>query len=347
MADGGDSGEGESWATMGEVAARAGVSPMTVSRVLKEPERVRPATRERVERAIAELGYVPDAAAGALASRESRLVAALVSTLAGSIFASTIAGLGAALREAGHELLLGTTEYSSASEEALLRAVLGRRPDGLVLSAGQHTPAARRLLERATRGLGLPVVEIWQLPERPVDMAVGFSNFAAGRAMTAFLADLGYRRIAFLGVLGPDDFRGRRRHAGYLEALKARALGEPRTFGSGGASASVAEGAAGLAAVLERWPDCDAVFCGSDPIAFGAITEAARRGLAVPGDLAVAGFGDFDYAGDAGLALTTVRIPGERIGRETARLLLERKAGRLPEPAVVDLGFELVRRRTA
>ena len=112
--------------------------------------------------------------AGALASRESRLVAALVSTLAGSIFASTIAGLGAALREAGHELLLGTTEYSSASEEALLRAVLGRRPDGLVLSAGQHTPAARRLLERATRGLGLPVVEIWQLPERPVDMAVGF-----------------------------------------------------------------------------------------------------------------------------------------------------------------------------
>ncbi len=332
---------------MGEVAARAGVSPMTVSRVLKAPDRVRAATRERVERAIAELGYVPDAAAGALASRQSRLVAALVSTLAGSIFASTIAGLGAALREAGHELLLGTTEYSSASEEALLRAVLGRRPDGLVLSAGQHTPAARRLLERATRGLGVPVVEIWQLPEWPVDMAVGFSNFAAGRAMTAFLADLGYRRIAFLGVLGPDDFRGRRRYAGYLEVLKARGLGAPRTFGSGGASASVAEGAAGLAALLERWPDCDAVFCGSDPIAFGAITEAARRGLAVPGDLAVAGFGDFDYAGDAGLALTTVRIPGERIGRETARLLLERKAGKLAGPVVVDLGFELVRRRTA
>ena len=277
-------------------------------------------------------------------------MAALVSTRAGSIFASTIAGLGAVLREAGHELLLGTTEYSSASEEALLRAVLGRRPDGLVLSAGHHTPAARRLLDRATRGLGVPVVEIWQLPERPVDMAVGFSNFAAGRAMTAFLADLGYRRIAFVGVLGPDDLRGRRRHAGYAEVLAERGLGEPRTFGSGAAGsagASVEDGARGLAAVLERWPDCDAVFCGSDPMAFGAIAEAARRGLAVPGDVAVVGFGDFDYAGEAGLALTTVRIPGERIGRETARLLLERKAGRLPGPVVVDLGFELVRRRTA
>ncbi|MCB9967505.1 MAG: LacI family DNA-binding transcriptional regulator [Geminicoccaceae bacterium] len=344
----GDNGrDGEGWATMGEVAARAGVSPMTVSRVLKEPGRVRPTTRTRVEAAIAELGYVPDAAAGALASRQSRLVAALVSTLAGSIFASTIAGLGAVLREAGHELLLGTTEYSSSSEEALLRAVLGRRPGGLVLSAGQHTPAARRLLERATRGLGVPVVEIWQLPERPVDMAVGFSNFAAGRAMTAFLADLGYRRIAFVGVLGPDDFRGLRRHAGYREALAERGLGEPRAFGSGGSGGSVEDGARGLAAVLERWPDCDAVFCGSDPLAFGAIAEAARRGLAVPGELAVAGFGDFDYAGEAGLALTTVRIPGERIGRETARLLLERKAGRLEGPVVVDLGFELVRRRTA
>ena len=331
------------WVTMADVAAAAGVSPMTVSRALRAPGRLRPATRARVEAAIEALGYVRDAGAGALASRESRLVAALVSTLSGSIFASTIAGLGATLRAAGHELLLGTTDYSPASEEALLRATLARRPDGLVLSTDRHTPAAQRLLARAAA----PVVEIWQLPERPVDMAVGFSNYAAGRAMTAFLLDCGYRRIGFVGTLGALDHRGRRRHQGYLEVLADRGLGPPRTLSSEAIYASPEDGASGLARLLERFPDTDAVFCGSDPIALGAMMEAARRGRRVPADLAIAGFGDFDYAGDAGLGLTTVRIPGERIGEEAGRLILERKAGAIEGPLVVDVGFELVRRRTA
>lgn len=334
---------GESWVTMADVARLAGVSAMTVSRVIKQPETVRAATRARVDASIAALGYVPHAGAGALASRESRLVAALVSTLAGSIFASTIAGLGAGLRAAGHELLLGTTDYSPTSEETLLRAALGRRPDAVVLSTDHHTPDARRLLERAA----LPVVEIWQLPERPVDMAVGFSNRAAGRAITLFLADCGFRRIGFVGALGADDHRGRRRHQGYGEALAERGLGAPRTIASGRSAASLEDGARGLAQLLERWPDCDAVFCGSDPIAMGAITEAARRGLRLPDDLGIAGFGDFDYAGDAGLGLTTVRIPGERIGLEAAQLILDRKAGRRQRPLVVDVGFEIIRRRTA
>ena len=334
---------GQGWVTMAEVAAAAGVSPMTVSRALKAPSRVKPATLARVAAAIEALGYVPDAGAGALASRESRLVAALVSTLSGSIFASTIAGLGATLRAAGHELLLGTTEYSPKSEEALLRATLARRPDGLVLSTDRHTRAARRLLARAAA----PVVEIWQLPERPVDMAVGFSNYAAGRAMTVFLLELGYRRIGFVGTLGAQDHRGRRRHQGYLEVLAERGLGPPRTVASKAASASPADGATGLARLLDRFADTDAVFCGSDPIATGAVMEAARRGLRVPDDLAIAGFGDFDYAGDAGLGLTTVRIPGERIGQEAGRLILGRKSGTIVGPLVIDVGFELVRRRTA
>ena len=331
------------WVTMADVAAAAGVSPMTVSRALKAPARVKPLTRAKVEAAIEALGYVPDAGAGALASRESRLVAALVSTLSGSIFASTIAGLGATLRAAGHELLLGTTDYSPESEEALLQATLARRPDGLVLSTDRHTPVARRLLARAAA----PVVEIWQLPERPVDMAVGFSNYAAGRAMTAFLLDCGYRRIGFVGTLGALDHRGQRRHQGHLEVLEERGVGPARSVGSKAASASPDDGATGLACLLERFPDTDAVFCASDPIATGAVMEAARRGLRVPDDLAIAGFGDFDYAGDAGLGLTTVRIPGERIGAEAGRLILERKAGAIAGPVVIDVGFEIVRRRTA
>ncbi len=334
---------GSGWVTMADVAHRAGVSAMTVSRVLQEPARVKAATRDRVEAAIEALGYVRHAGAGALASKESRLVAALVSTLGGSIFTSTIAGLGAELRAAGHELLLGTTDYSPASEEALLEATLGRRPDGLVLSTDRHTARARGLLRRAKA----PVVEIWQLPERPLDMAVGFSNRAAGRAITTALVEWGYRRIGFVGALGADDHRGKRRHQGYAEVLADRSLGPARTAASEAASASIADGAGGLRRLLERWPDCDAVFCGSDPIAFGAISEAARTGIWVPEDLAVVGFGDFDFAGEAGLGLTTVRIPGERIGREAARLILARKTGEALASTVIDVGFEIVRRRSA
>ena len=129
--------------------------------------------------------------------------------------------------------------------------------------------------------------------------------------------------------------------------LAEHRLGPARTVASGAASASIADGAGGLRRLLQRWPDCDAVFCGSDPIAFGAISEAARAGMRVPEDLAVVGFGDFDFAGAAGLGLTTVRIPGERIGREAARLILAAKAGEALASTVIDVGFEIVRRRSA
>lgn len=333
------------WVTMQEVAAAAGVSTITVSRALRSPEKVKAATRARVDAAVRALGYVPDRVAGSLSSRESRLVAALVSTLAGSVFASTVDGLSAVLREAGHQLLLGTTDYSRDSEETLVATALGRRPDGIVLTSGDHTPAARAMLA----GAGIPIVEIWELPDAPIDMAVGFSNTEAGRAIARFLHDTGRRRIGFVGGPGPEegDRRGRLRRDGYAAALAELGLGPPRWVSDGREDSIVERGARSLAALLERWPDTDAVFCSSDAAALGALGEARRRGITVPETLAIAGFGDFEFAGEAGLGLTTVRIPGHAIGAEAGRLLLARKRGEpVPEP-VRDLGFEVVRRGTA
>ena len=336
--------EGHSWITLRDVARRAGVSAMTVSRALKAPDRVAPATRARVAAAVAALGYVPDQAARGLASRHSRLVAALVSTVADSIFASTIDGLAESLRAHEYHLLLGTTGYSPASEEELLLAILSRRPDGLVLTSGVHTETCRRLLE----GAGVPVVEVWELPEEPIDMAVGFSNVEAGRAMTRFLVELGYRRIALVGDLGPDDHRGRLRRDGYRLALEEGGLGAPRVAPPGAAGLGPIEaGARSLARVLDAFPDTDAAFCTSDAVALGALSEARRRGLGVPERLAIAGLGDLDVAGEAGLRLTTVRVPGREIGVEAGRLVVARRSGEQRGPAVVDLGFELVRRATA
>ena len=332
------------WVTMRDVADRAGVAKITVSRVLRTPDAVRPDTRDRVLAAIRDLGYVPHEGAVGLSSRKSGMVGALVSTLAGSVFASTIDGLSHALRREGRELLLASTDYSELKESDLIATLLGRRPDGLVLTSTEHAVATRALLDRA----GIPVVEVWELPEDPVDCAVGFSNRDAGRAMTRFLAELGHRRIGFVGNTHHGDLRGRLRASGYLDAVRDLGIGAPRMLVSDNVGRSAAEvGAEGLRTLLARWPDTTAVFCVSDLVALGVANEARRCGLQVPEGLAIAGFGDFDFAGAAGLGLTTVRVPGFEIGEAAARLIHQRATDRGKPGKTLDLGFRIVRRMTA
>jgi len=331
---------------MEEVAARAGVGKITVSRVIRTPDKVAPKTRARVQDAIRDLGYVPDRTAGALSSMRSGVVGALVSTLADSVFASTVDGLSRTLREAGHELLLTSTDYDPDIEQEAVRTLLGRRPDGLVLTSTGHTGSLRRMLDVAR----VPVVEVWQMPRRPIGHVVGFSNLEAGRALTEYLIGTGRRAIAFLGVARPHDDRGRRRAEGYAAALTAAGLGAPRLvpWGDGGLDGGLANAEAGVRALEQarsRWPDLDAVICVSDPVALGVMCEARRLGLAVPGDLAVAGFGGLEMSAPAAMNLTTVAFPGEEIGSRAAEILLHPQD--YPTPQVIDLGFSLVRRATA
>src|SRR3954454_11425899 len=250
---------------MEDVGRRAGVSPLPVSRALRTPDKVAPATRARIAAAIAELDYVPDLVAGGLAARRSRLVAVIVSTLENSIFAATVQGLDAALRDQGYAVLLGSSDYSREGEEDLLRAVLCRRPDGIVLTDYVHTPAAQRLL----RAAGIPVVETWELPAAPLDLAVGFSNLAAARAMTLDLYAYGYRRIAFVGTSAPDDRRGRLRREGYRAALAELEAGPPREVLLPVPLVGITDGPAAFDALLAAHPYADAAFCGVDALAAG------------------------------------------------------------------------------
>ena len=325
-----------------EVARLAGVSTMTVSRALRHPERVAPATLGEVRRAVAQLGYLPDSAASALATGRSRIVAAIVPTLMNSVYASTVHGLASVLRAAGYELMIGDSGYDRQVETALVRSFLGRRVDALVLTGVEHDDDTRELLVRHE----LPVVEIWDLCAHPIDMVVGFSNVAAGREAGRYFAARARRQWAFLGTPPEREARSGKRLRGLRDAARSAGLAAPiAAFVEDGMSA--AAGHAAVLALLDAHPGVDALFCANDALATAALRAAADRGLAVPAALAVLGFGDFDVAAHTSPALTTVRIPGRQIGAGAARALLARLDDAAYPRARVDLGFEIVRRESA
>lgn len=323
---------------MVDVARLAGVSAMTVSRALRQPDRVSPETRRRVTRAIGRVGYVPDLVAAGLASQRTGVIAIIVPTLADSIFSDTVQGAADVLRERGYQLVVGDSGYSEAEEERLTAALLGRRPDGLILTGVDHRPRARRLLDAAA----IPVVETWALTPRPLDSVVGFSNADAGYAMARHLVREGYRHIGFVGG---SDRRAVQRRAGCAAAL--REAGRTLVHETARAPVRMRRGAECLERLLRREPRLDAVFFASDILAAGALFACQRRGWKVPERIALAGVGDFDVAAEVVPPLTTVRIPRHEMGRRAASVLLDRIEGRAAPGVVVDVGFEIVPRASA
>ena len=332
---------------MADVALRAGVGTITVSRALRTPQRVSPEVRERVRAAIEATGYVPNLAAGTLKSQRSRIIAAIVPTLRNTIFSDTVEGLADELRLHGYQLLLASSGYSRQAEEDILRKLLGQQPAAVVLTGTQHTARVRGLLTE----LRVPVIETWDLTNRPIDRVVGFSNQEAARQLTLALARRGYRRIAFAGTPPELERRATLRLEGYRQAMQELGRkGDELMIDNVGVT--IAAGARAVSTLLQRPKAPDAVFFVNDVLAFGAIQQCQRLGVEVPARLAIAGFGDFEIAEAALPSLTTVRIPGERIGRTAARMLVAAlSAPRGAESAtierIVDLGFELVLRDSA
>jgi LacI family transcriptional regulator, gluconate utilization system Gnt-I transcriptional repressor len=308
---------------MSDVARLAGVSKMTVSRVLAGHS-VALATRERVQKAIDELGYVSDAAAGALSSGRSEFVAVLVPSLASSNFSDTVRGLSASLEPHGLQLLIGDTDYHLDREERLVRSMLRHQPRCIALTGSRHTEATRTLLRRS----GVPVVEMWDAPSDPIDAAVGFSNASAAREMVRYLVAKGHERIGFLGGASELDRRGLDRLKGFRAQMKAFGLDDTRIIRLGDSPITMSHGGPAMAALLDSWPDTQAVMCVSDMSAFGAIMECHRRGMSVPRDMAVAGFGNFEVSACCTPTITTVSVDAYGIGIRTGETLLAELARR-------------------
>jgi LacI family gluconate utilization system Gnt-I transcriptional repressor len=325
--------------TLEDVARLAGVSTITVSRALNYPDKVAAKTLDKVNRAISQTGYVPNLLAGGLASRRTRLITAIVPSLANLVYAETIQYFSKPLRAAGYQILLGESGYPEAAEQTLVSAVLSRRPDGILLTGVNHSADCRRLLLAAR----IPLVEIWDITPNPLDVVVGFSHERLGAAVADFAVGKGYTRVA---TLSASDRRAKIRESAMVERLATLGIHDV-----GRAEVPVPSdlrrGRDGLARLLDQGFGGGLVFCSSDTLAHGALTEAQARGLRVPQDLAIVGFGDQSFAADLYPALSTVRVDRPRMGELAAAALLARIDGKPLDSPVIDVGFTIVERDTS
>lgn len=308
--------------TVQDVAEAAGVSTATVSRVINGSGPVRPALRQKVEAAIAALGYVPNAGARAMMLRRSGTVGAIFPTVDNAIFAQAIDALQRRLAEAGLQLLLSTSDYDPEIEARQAAAMLSAGVDALVVcGTGQDEAVLQRLRQR-----GVPVVHVMSWPAPPGRLAVGFDNRGAMAQVVRYLLDLGHRDIAMLAGLTRANDRAAARVIGVREALQAAGHELPperlveRAYGLGPARD-------GLRALLAARPAPTAVVCGNDVLAFGALLEARKLGLAVPAQLSIVGFDDLELAAHVHPPLTTVRVPAEALWRRAAERVIDALRG--------------------
>lgn len=321
-------------ATLHDVAREAGVSLITASRALSNPGVVSAKTIERVKKAVDATGYIPNLLAGGLKSRRSLMVAALVPAISVAQFLPTVEALTESLHAAGYQLILGQSGYDQSREDALLNTMISRRPDGIVVTGLVHSHDVREKLRR----LAIPVVETWDLSDRPIDLVVGFSHLKVGSAIAGYFLSRGWQRV---GVATGNDHRALVRRDGFVSAL-----GRDVPTAIVRAPSSLALGRQALRDLLAQDASLEAIFCSSDQLAQGVVTEAQVRGIRVPEDLAVCGFGDAAFAEHMEPSLTTVHVDGAAIGRLAAQLIVDRCHGVEVEQRVFDVGFRIIERQT-
>ncbi|MFF7710128.1 substrate-binding domain-containing protein [Pseudomonas sp. NPDC007930] len=306
-----------------DVAQLAGVSLGSASRALSAPGQVKATTLAKVEAAVQALGYVRDGAARALALRRTFSVAAIFPTLNNPIYADSIQALQQRLNQHNYQLLIASHEYDRERELASVRNFIDRGVEGLLLVGTDHHPAVFEALRLAQR----PYVLMWSVDACADHHCVGFSNEQGGELIARHLLQLGHRHLAVLCGQREHNERARFRIQGIRRALAAAGLELPEShiieqpF-------TLEGGRAGLHAALALNPRPSALIGTTDLLSLGACDEARRLGVAVPEGLSVTGFDDIAFSAVAHPPLTTVSVPIEAIGHQSADTLIAQIEGR-------------------
>jgi LacI family gluconate utilization system Gnt-I transcriptional repressor len=328
---------------MDDIAAEAGVSQMTVSRVMRGTGQTTTEVRDRVLNAARRLGYVQNRLATALRGESSSLVALVLPTLRNRVFSEVLNGANEVLAAGGLRPVFGVTEYSAAREEELVRDLLSWRPKGLILSGLEHSDATRA----AIRASGVRVAELMDIDGDPISVAFGLSQTEAGRATARHMLAKGYRRFGYIGSLGGKDLRAEKRLAGFREVLReagAQILSERLIHGP----SSMVEGRRETAAMSAAADAPEAIYYSNDDLAAGGIMHCLSEGLSIPTQLALAGFNGLSFLDALPLRLTTVETPRLEMGRRAAAHIMRQPGPEDvvsdpgPTAGLVDLGFRLI-----
>jgi len=319
--------------TLADVARRAGVGESTVSRVLRNKGSVSQSTREKILKVAADLNYVPNRIAGTLASMTSKLIGVVIPSVGNTVVPEVLAGANQVLEDAGFQPVIGVSNYDPLREEQLIESILSWRPSGLLVAGLEHTDRARAMM----KGCGVRVVELLDIDGEGIDIVVGSSQRLAGRKSAEHLLARNYRRIGYVGHDITIDVRAGKRFQGFNAAMTDNGLRiiDSELFPGGGSS--VEAGRVGLARLLERQRNLDAIYFSNDDLAIGGYFHCLEHGISVPGQLALFGYNGLEIARLTPQPLSTIRSPRVAMGEVGAKLLL---AG--GQAQVADLGFELI-----
>ena len=332
-------GEKPSRTTLRHVAHLAGVSEISVSRVMRNAPNISDKLRSKVMEAANALSYTPNRVAGALKNQSSNLVAVVLPSMSNDVFSAVLDGIESELNEHGLHSVLGLSQYDHDRELQVIRELLSWSPMGIIMTGLHHTAPIPDMIAQ----LDIPVVQIMDIEGTPIGSAVGISHSKAAVTAANHLHSKGYRKIGYIGAWNERPERSRARRIAFEGRLAE--LGAPLVASMiVDERSSAVAGSRTTADLLAQHPDIDCIFYANDDLAMGGLFHAMSANIDVPGDLGLMGFNGIEIGKATPLPLSSIQTPRFEMGQEAARLLLSAKTD---GHRVVDLSFQVFEGKTA
>lgn len=329
-------------ATLADVAKVANVSAITVSRVINQPSKVSPELCQRVQEAIDMLGYIPNQSASSLASARSGVIGVSIPSLSNVVFNDVLRGIYDVAGASDYKVLLVDTHYSPLEEEKMVRTLLSQSPEAMIITGGDQTRACERMLSKA----GVPVVQIMELLEQPLDMNVGFSHYQAGFQVALKMLATGCDRLGFIGAR--MDARVQQRMAGFIDALQQNGKYIPEYIVTTPEPSSIALGGELFRSLLSiSAGSVNGIFCCNDDLALGSLFESQRMNIKIPTELSLCGFNDFETSSYVNPSLSSVHVPRYEMGVKAAEMIVNVLKGETVTDKQIDIGFDVKLRQSS
>lgn len=319
----------------------SGVGTTTVSRVIRNEGPISDKTRQAVEEAIRTLGYEPNFLAGSLASVDSGLIGVVIPASRILIFLDLLHGIQVGLAGTRYKPIVVESGYDLQTEEDAIRSLLGWQPAAMLVTGGDHTPAAVDLL----KGFSGRVIEMMDIDGDPIDTSVGYCSDAAGDLTARHLIARGYRKFAFIGHDMTTDYRGRRRFLAMSKVLAEHGLAFVTTHFHKDFS-TVAMGRMATEQIRTLHPEVDVIVCVNDTVAMGGVFYCMSEGLRMPDDLAIFGFSAIEIGQQLPNPLSTIDSHRFDMGVAAVREILDHPE-RPGEPKRIDTGLTVIPGTTA